>query len=294
MNSKIFLTIVITLVTFSSLSIFPAKSQSLDNSSVSLQTQPNYNQEQAIKIETFADRVTLTKGETLNYKVWVKSNLTDSVTVSVFFAQEQLVLNGKDSQPISLPQTEPVNFTFKAKDTGKLNILTRVSGIDKKTKGLLTKNLVIQGIEIKDPDIWWLNLSSNPLFGVFIGAFLTFGTTLLNDYRLIRKEGKQRKQWIIANLPVLIESDKQAVYKKENTKSEAWLSKLLTEGYYTDLQQLIKNQPDKIDLLKELMEVASDLREYERLREMNRLDQIFQQSIANKLTKTLDKLSNIK
>ncbi len=274
-------------------SLSPALANSQPKVTAEVQSQYSPVPEQPLRLKTFADRVAVKEGEIIKLKVWVESELIDSATVTVFFAEDRLALEGNNSTQVSLPMNSPVTFTFIGKNAGQSNILTYVSGIAKKTNKMITTSQQIKGLEVKGADQWWSKLFSNPLSGVFIGALLTFLTTLLNDYREQRRKKIQRNQWLVANLPAQLEANRLAVLNGRETDSESWMSNLLTEGYYTEIQQMIEQKHDRGDLAQALLEAGFRLRDYEYERSNNRLTSNKQDELAKKLTEVIEKLRKL-
>lgn len=274
-------------------SLSPALANSQPKVTAEVQSQYSPVPEQPLRLKTFADRVAVKEGEIIKLKVWLESELIDSATVTVFFAEDRLALEGNNSTQVSLPMNSPVTFTFIGKNAGQSNILTYVSGIAKKTNKMITTSQQIKGLEVKGADQWWSKLFSNPLSGVFIGALLTFLTTLLNDYREQRRKKIQRNQWLVANLPAQLEANRLAVLNGRETDSESWMSNLLTEGYYTEIQQMIEQKHDRGDLAQALLEAGFRLRDYEYERSNNRLTSNKQDELAKKLTEVIEKLRKL-
>ena len=243
-----------------------------------------------LHLETFADRVVVKEGEIINIKAWVESELMDSVTVAVFFAKDRLALKGDDSRKVSLPISSPITFTFTGREVGKSNVLTYVSGLNKETNKMITTSQQIQGIEVRAPAQKWSALLSSPLSGVILGAILTFLTTVLitimTDHLEKRGEKSKRRQWVLTNLPAQLEATSLAVHEGREAKFELWMDKLLTEGYYTELQQLIKKED-----AEKILKTGFRLRDYERDRQETYLDvKERYQDDAEKLSEILDKL----
>ncbi len=292
MKNKNLLSVILLVIVITS-SLSPALANSQPKVTAEVQSQYSPVPEQPLRLKTFADRVAVKEGEIIKLKVWVESELIDSATVTVFFAEDRLALEGNNSTQVSLPMNSPVTFTFIGKNAGQSNILTYVSGIAKKTNKMITTSQQIKGLEVKGADQWWSKLFSNPLSGVFIGALLTFLTTLLNDYREQRRKKIQRNQWLVANLPAQLEANRLAVLNGRETDSESWMSNLLTEGYYTEIQQMIEQKHDRGDLAQALLEAGFRLRDYEYERSNNRLTSNKQDELAKKLTEVIEKLRKL-
>ncbi len=220
--------------------------------------------------------------------------MMDTATVFILLPKEQLVLQGADSQTVSLPMDAPITFTLTGKFVGRSNVLLYVSGINKNTKEVMTLSQQIDGIEIQALTPWWLKLFSNSLFGVLIGALLTFGTTLVNDYRQSNREKKQRKQWLIANLPAQLEANRIAVEQGKAAQFETWISKLLTEGYYAELRDLAEQKNIQNNLVHSLIEISFCLHDYEHDRTRMRLTKEKQETLASKLSETIEILGDLR
>jgi len=282
--------LVVAMAFLLTLGVTESRAQARDDAAA----QPPSIPKKPLRLETFADRVTLKTGETINVNVWIESKLLEDATIAVFFASDQLALEEAPSRQISLPTDSPTTFTFMAKSTGKSNMVVRVTGINKATQEPIAVSRQIQGIEVQSRAQWGTLLFSSSLFGVVIGALLTFGTTWLNEYRQRRKEAVQRKQWIIANLPALLEFDRTAVLDGRETKFESWRGKLLTEGYYVELEKLIEQRSDLTDLAQPLIRAGFRLQDYEDLRLKKRLDLEFQQSLATELEEIIQGLGKLR
>lgn len=250
-----------------------------------------------IKISLFADRVTLKEGEHITIKAWVESKIVDSVTVSVFFAEDQLNLVDSTSHQVFLPIDSLATFTLVGERPGKSNLLVQVSGVSRNTNEIVRASQQIQGIEVTTVSQGWNPIISGSLLGVFIGALLTFlttlFTTLFNDRRQKRKEKSKRMQWIIAQLPAQLESNRIAIVNEHKTGFEQWMSKLLTEGYYTDLKHLEKEHPDIGDLAQALIQVGADLESYEIKLTKDLVSADFKDSLVMNLSIIIQKLSRI-
>lgn len=227
-----------------------------------------------LRLETFADRKLLKEGEEISIKVWIDSELIDHATVTVFFPQSQLhmkeALSCQDgvkknfSCEVDLPRSTPVNFAFTGRKVGKFSVLIQVSGQDNKTsQKIITERQQIQDIEVQEQAQWWSMLLSSPLLGVFIGGALTIITTLLTNYLQSRWAKRQRRQWILTNLPAQLKVTWQAICQGRETGFELWMDKLRTEGYYTELQQFAKRKPGQENLTERLLNIAFCLRDYE-------------------------------
>src|ERR1044071_7587828 len=204
------------------------------------------------QLEVFADRATLKVGEDINLTVWVQSQATDSIEVKVFYAAEHLQLVGRDSQIISLPQNAPLMFSLKGLKAGKTNLLVRASGKSKDKNEPLMATQRINGIEVQEQTYSLKSILSNSLFGALFGVLLTFATTYLIDRRQRRKEAMQRKQWLTATLPAQIELHRLAINKSQEIDPEVWLSKMMTDGTYKDLQELTRGRQNFGTLVNDL------------------------------------------
>jgi hypothetical protein len=242
------------------------------------------------RIEVFADRTTLKVGENINVTVWVESQVMESVEVKVSFPVEQLQLVGPDSQTVSLPQNSPLIFTFNGAKAGKSNLLVRASGKSKDKNEPLMATQKISGIEIQEQTYSFKSILSNSLFGALFGALLTFVATYLSDRRQKRKEVTQRKRWLTASLPAQIELNRRAVNKTQKADPDVWLSKMMAEGIYKDLQELTRNQPNSATLVDDLIDVSALLREYEKERAIDRAGAKYRQEISEKLESVITRL----
>jgi len=249
--------------------------------------------EQPILVTSFANREIIQKGEVVTIKIWLESKLITSATVTLFFADENLLLNGNNSQQVDLPLNAPITFGLTGIRDGKSNILIHVLGKNKNTGETITTNQQIKGLEVKPLESVALKILSHPLSGVLIGALLTYLTTALNDYRGQRKEEKLRKQWIVANLPAQLEANRQSVIQGQEVESESWMGKLLTEGYYSEIQRLIKRNLTQVDLARALLEIGFLLKDYEYDRLNNRLIPQKQSDLVEKLSQAIVHLNEL-
>lgn len=118
-------------------------------------------QKELLQLETFVDRLVVKNGEGINVKVWVESKLMESATVTLHFTEDQLVLEGASSRPLS--KDFPMSFTFTGKRNGKSSILVRVDGTHKDTKERITASQRLEGIEVQAKTQWWAPLYSTDL-----------------------------------------------------------------------------------------------------------------------------------
>lgn len=232
-----------------------------------------------LQLETFIDRKTLNTNEEIRIKVWIDSDSKqiDNATVNVIFPENKLELmedlSCQDgikkhfSCQVKLPRVNAVNFTFTGRKNGKFSVLVQVSGQDKKTNKEITERQQIQDIEVKNQAQWWSKLLSSPLLGVFIGGVLTIGTTAFTNWLQSRWAKRQRRQWIISNLPAQLEVTHQAICQGRETGFELWMDKLRNEGYYTELQQFARKKTGQENLPERLLSIAFRLRDYERDRQ---------------------------
>lgn len=232
-----------------------------------------------LRLETFIDRKTLNTDEEIRIKVWIDSDskLINNATVTVFFPENQLELREdlscqdgvkkNFSCQVDLPRVNAVNFTFTGRKNGKFSVLVQVLGQDKKTKKEITERQQIQDIEVQTQAQWWSKLFSSPLLGVFIGGVLTIGTTAFTNWLQSRWAKRQRRQWIISNLPAQLEVTHQAICQGRETGFELWMDKLRNEGYYTELQQFARQKTGQENLAERLLSIAFRLRDYERDRQ---------------------------
>ena len=127
-----------------------------------------------------------------------------------------------------------------------------------------------------------------------LGALLTFGTTWLNECRQRRREAAQRKQWVVENLPAQLEFDRTAVSDGQETKFEAWRGKLLSEGYYAELEKLTERDSDLGELAQAILRAGFRLQDYEDRRLKSRLEPQFQQSLAQDLGKIIKGIKGLR
>jgi hypothetical protein len=259
------------------------------------QAQPPATPRQPLRLETFANRLIAKKGESIDIRVWVESTVVDSATVTVFYAHDQLALTtGASSLTVSLPAEGLMTFTFLAQNPGKSNILVHATGIHRETNERVSASGHIQGIEVQ-PGLLSLGLGfSTSLLGVILGALLTLGTTRLNERRQRHREDAQRRRWVTEDLPAQLASDRAAVLAGRETKFEAWRGKLLSEGYYGELERLAAPHSDLRDLGQQLMEMGLGLQEYEERRLRERLDLPFQRQLADQLADHIGKIGALR
>lgn len=130
-----------------------------------------------------------------------------------------------------------------------------------------TTNQQIRGIEVKSMSQGVSQLALGSLSGVLVGALITLGVDLLNEYRQSLREIKERRRWLRQNLPHQLRANRQAVEDVQETHFELWRVKWLTEeGYHTELRRLTAQNPDFAALPQQLTEVGSRLQDYESLR----------------------------
>ena len=127
-----------------------------------------------------------------------------------------------------------------------------------------------------------------------LGALLTFGTTRLNECRQRRREAAQRKQWVVENLSAQLEFDRTAVSDGQETKFEAWRGKLLSEGYYAELEKLTERDSDLGELAQAILRAGFRLQDYEDRRLKSRLEPQFQQSLAQDLGKIIKGIKGLR
>ena len=247
-----------------------------------------------LRLESFADRLHLKVGETVNVTVWVESPPLEAAQVTISFARDQLVLQGAETLPVTLPMPSPLHFALRAGTRpGKSNLLIRVTGTQQTTKASATVSQTIQGIEVQAGDRWWLPLVSGPLPGVVIGALLTLGMTLLHERRQRRREETKRQEWVVTHLPAQLEADRIAVSNEQKTDFAAWTSKLLAEGYYAEMQKLTAHRPGLADLPQALLEAGFLLRDYEEARTNNRLANVEKDHLAAQLANIIGRLRQL-
>lgn len=245
------------------------------------------------RMEVFADRTALKVGEDISLTVWVEYQATESTEVKILYAAEHLQLVGRDSEVITLPQNVPLTFTFKGLKAGKSNLLVRASGKTKDKNEPFMVTQKINGIEVQEQTYSLKSILSNSLFGALFGVLLTFAATTLSDRRQRRKEATQRKQWLTATLPAQIELHRLAINKSQKIDPEMWLSKMMTDGIYKDLQELTRNRQDFETLVNDVIETGALLREYERARVEDRAGLPFRQNISAKLENVINKLRSL-
>jgi hypothetical protein len=234
-----------------------------------------------MRLEIFADRSVVKERESIKVSVWVEPRLLESGVVTVHFAEDQLVLDGAASY--SLPRDFPITFALRGKHPGKANILVRAQGIYKDTQETITASQRLEGIEVQALASWWAPLSSSSLLGVVIGALLTFGATWLHERRQRRREKAQRQQWVLAHLPGLLAFDRAAVHESRETQFESWRSRLLTEGYYAEVEKLTGQHTNLKDLANKLISTGFLLQDYEDRRVQKRLEPQLQQRLETEL-----------
>ncbi|NEP13553.1 MAG: hypothetical protein F6K14_25780 [Symploca sp. SIO2C1] len=257
-----------------------------------------------LRWSTFIDRKSLKKGEDISIKVWLDSELIDDfATVTVFFPPSQLELKEElscqdgvkknSSCQVDPSKNTPITFVLTGKKVGKFNnVLIEVSGEDKKTKKAITERQTIQNIEVQGEAQWWSMLGSSPLLGVLIGGLLTIITTLLTNHLQNLRAKRQRRQWVLTNLPAELKITHKALYQGRETGVELWMDKLRTEGYYTELQQFAKQKPGEEDLAERLLDIAFSLGDYERDRkETYRNVKEEYQELANNLAQIISVLT---
>ena len=244
-----------------------------------------------MRLEIFADRSVVKKKEGVKVSVWVESRLLESGTVTILFAGDQLVLDGAASY--SLPRDSPIIFALTGKHPGKSNILVRAQGVHKDTQETITASQRLEGIEVQAIASWWSPLSSSSLLGVVIGALLTFGATWVHERRQRRREKAQRQQWVLAHLPALLAFDRTAVHESRETKFESWRSRLLTEGYYAEVEQLTGQHTNLKDLPNKLISIGFLLQDYEDRRVQKRLEPQLQQHLETELDEIIQGIKRL-
>ena len=246
-----------------------------------------------LRLQVFADRTKVKVGETINRWVWIESEVIDSANIYIFYAKEKLTFKGKNPLSAALPRNLPITVSFIVKETGNPNILLYSSGVNIKNQQIITSSQQVSGIEVQGSNMWWSSLFSNSLSGVYIGALLTFITTLLNDYRQKSREKIQRKEWIISILPAQMEENRIAVENGKKAQFDSWGNKLIIEGYYTELQTLVKRQPDPQKLVNLLFEVSFLLSDYNQDLANNRSTKRQREDLNNKLLELIGLLKTL-
>jgi hypothetical protein len=253
---------------------------------------PDSQPQPSLRLNGFVDRNSLKAGEQFNINAWVESELTDSVAVKISYPQPLLVLSGKREETISLPQSQPLVFTFTGTEVGKANILIRVTGVNKKTGLLLAESQQINAIEIQSRNSYE-SLVTSSLLGTLLGALLTLVTTYIAELRQKRNETSKRRLWLTASLPAELERDRLAIGQKQKADGELWTSKLVADGYYKDLQDLTTKTANPGGLVDGLIAISSDLREYEQQRTHDRLVDTFRTELSGKLENVVRQLRQL-
>jgi hypothetical protein len=244
-----------------------------------------------LQLEIFADRSVVKDRESIKVSVWVESSILESGSVTVLVAEDQLVLNGAASY--SLPRNSPIIFALRGKHPGKSNILVRMQGVHKDTKEMVSASQRLEGIEVQARTSWWSPLPSSSLLGVAVGALLTFGATWLHERRQQRREKVQRRRWVLVHLPALLAFDRTAVQQSRETRFESWRSRLLTEGYYAEVEQLIGQHTNLKDLANKLISTGFLLQDYEDRRVQKRLEPQLQQHLETELDEIIRGLKRL-
>lgn len=258
------------------------------------QSQPRPPPRPPLRLEMFADRPIVKQGERITLTVWVESRHVDTATIVVFFAQEHLTLVGDPSLSVRLPAEGLRTFTFLANRPGKSNMFVHATGINTETNEIVGASGHIQGIEVQAGLLSVGTGFSSSLLGVILGALLTLGTTWLNERRQRRKEEAQRKRWVTEDLPAQLAFDRGAVLAGRGTTLDSWRGKLLTEGYYGELEKLTAQHPTLRDLGQESMRVGFRLQEYEERRVRARLDKPFQDDLAAQLADLIRRIGELR
>jgi len=256
-------------------------------------SRPPTPQDKFLHVTAFSDRSVLKKGEIINVKVLVEAKFIEVVTVTAFFADNQLRLVVQNPQEIHLPIKAPVTFSFISINTGKSNVLIQVEGSSQDGKYHINEIQQIQSIEVQEGSYSLVSLFPASLLGVVVGVLLTLCTTILNDIRQRRKDVAEKRRWVTASLPAQLQADREAVLKRGKAGSDFWKTKLLTEGYYYHLVELVKRRPDQLNLPQELIELASALGEYEERRVKDMLLEREQQSLATRLNEVAQSLRGL-
>lgn len=259
-----------------------------------IQPQQIVSSEKGLHLQAFVDRTKIKVDETIIIRVWLESELIDSATVSIFYVKEKIEPQGTSHRTVSLPMKVPIIFSFTGKDFGNTNVFIHASGINQKNNQSITSSQQISGIEVQEPVKLWSGLISNPLAGVIVGALLTFGIALLNDFSQRSREKAQRKHWVLATLPAQLTTNCIAVNREEKAQFETWESKLLTEGYYTELQDLAGRKHNQKEIARMLVEVSFDLRTYEQHRTQKRLTKEEKENLENKLVEIVNSLEALR
>ncbi len=245
------------------------------------------------KVQVYNDHNIIRINEKINIKVWIESDIVDYVNISIVFAKNQFIIDGKSTFSKSVPMVLPANFELIGKSVGKSNILVSVSGTNKVSKEKITSFKQVNGLEVQGKVKWWAFMSLGPLLGVLIGSLVTFILTIFHDLRETRKEQVRHKLWIRGNLPAQLEFNRVAILNEQKTEFGLWMDKLLNEGYYSYLQRLSKQNINIKRLSQTLIETGINLREYETKRMNKRLEKVYKEDLALKLEQLIEELNKM-
>lgn len=246
-----------------------------------------------LEIQVYADRAIVKKGEIINIRALVASDLVDSVTFTPTAAENCLELQGKASETVSVPMKEPVKFVVLAKQPGKCNVLLSAEGLSKETQKPILAFSQLEGLEVQASKRPWTTWASHSLTGVFLGSLLTFCVTWINEFRQNKLKESQRRKWLIQTLPILLTENLVAIEQEKSLQIKPWENKLLVEGYYADLQDLITKKEASEDLPSELMRIGFLLRDYEKDRQTNRLTSQNTKEICLRLDRAINSIKKL-
>jgi hypothetical protein len=280
--------IVVSIVFIFHLTTAVAQDQNKFDSSDSLSVS-----EPPIRLTMLPDQEVVKVGEKVAIQVLVESSSIKAAKATISFPTTNFELQGSSSQTFDLPMASPLVFTLVSRRPGKCNMLMHVSGVNLKTNKQISVSQKLLGLEVKVASFWWQGLSSSTLSGVFLGALLTVLTTFFNDYRQRRKEEAQRRHWLIKILPTQLEADRLAILAERETMTELWMSKLLTEGYYTDLWRVAEQKQLSSNPASLLLKLGFDVRNYEKDRVDKRVASTQREALDGKLIEVIEILREI-
>lgn len=246
-----------------------------------------------LEIQAYADRIFAESGETINIYALATSDFADSITFTSTTVENCLELQGKASETVDMPMKEPVKFVLLAKNPGKCNVLLYAEGLSKDTQQPLIGVSQIKGLEVQTQTRPWATWASHSLTGVFLGSLLTFVVTWANDFRQRKMEKKQRREWTFKTLPTHLAVSRVSIDQEKAIQVEPWENKLLMEGYYSDLQDLVRGKEDAGDLPSELIRIGFLLRDYEQDRKTNRLTPQKKKELYLRLDRAIGLLQNL-
>lgn len=287
-NLYIFILILLTTFPICSVSAKPIKTNThVINSAINSTLAPSIN------IETFLDRRSIQYGESINLKVWINSKITDSVDIQVFYSEDRLLLNNKKYRTVKLPINQPERFTFRGLKYGKYDLYLRITGINKNNNIPFVEHKIVRDIEVKRSLAHQTisKLISGTLPGVIVGTILGLMVTLFNNSQQEKKENKQRKKWIVQTLPSQLKRHELAIRKAKPVRYQWYMNKLLKEGYYDDLLQLIAKKSLSGNLAEELLDLEWKFKEYEKEKNQSTLNDKFS-NVQKELQKNIFDLIN--